>query len=99
MSEVVGISKQREGQVSNRETVGGVERATLQSSHITEWVFITHENLKKRVLECFLETAKVAMRGRNLKFPYITSDISQRIMAIDGDEFAESDYGLIVDNS
>jgi hypothetical protein len=39
------------------------------------------------------------MRGRNMKFPYITSDISQRIMAIDGDEFAESDYGLIVDNS
>ena len=29
MSDVVGISKQREGQISNRETVGGVERATL----------------------------------------------------------------------
>jgi hypothetical protein len=29
MSEVSGISKQREGQISNRETVGGVERATL----------------------------------------------------------------------
>ena len=29
MSEVVGITKQREGQISNRETVGGVERATL----------------------------------------------------------------------
>jgi hypothetical protein len=36
MSEVAGISPQREGQISNRETVGGVERATLQSSHITE---------------------------------------------------------------
>ena len=29
MAEVAGISKQREGQISNRETVGGVERATL----------------------------------------------------------------------
>ena len=36
MSEAAGISKQREGQVSSSETVGGVERATLQSSHITE---------------------------------------------------------------
>jgi len=36
MSEDTGISKQREGQVANRETVGGVERATLQSSYITE---------------------------------------------------------------
>ena len=99
MSEVVGISKQREGQISNRETVGGVERATLQSSHITEWVFITHENVKKRVLECFLETAKVAMRGKNMKFFYTTSDLSRKIMDIDGDEFAENDYGLVVDNS
>jgi len=29
VGDIVGISKQREGQISNRETVGGVERATL----------------------------------------------------------------------
>lgn len=98
MAEVVGISKQREGQISNRETVGGVERATLQSSHITEWIFTIHEDVKKRVLECFLETAKIALKGRSLKFSYILSDGSQRIAEIDGDQFAESDYGLIVDN-
>ena len=99
MSDVAGISKQREGQISNRETVGGVERATLQSSHITEWLFVTHEDVKKRVLECFLETAKIALKGRNKKFQYILSDGSRKIMDIDGDEFAEADYGLVVDNS
>ena len=99
MAEVVGISKQREGQIANRETVGGVERATLQSSHITEWIFTIHEDLKKRALECFLETAKIALRGRTKKFQYILSDNSLRIMEIDGDEFAECDYGLIVDSS
>lgn len=99
MSEVAGISKQREGQVSNRETVGGVERATLQSSHITEWLFVVHEDIKKRVLECLLETAKIALRGRSKKFQYILSDNSMRVMNIDGDEFAEADYGLVVDNS
>ncbi len=99
MSEVVGITRQREGQVSNRETVGGVERATLQSSHITEWIFTIHDDVKKRALECFLETAKIALKGRSLKFPYLLSDGSQRIAEIDGDEFAEADYGLVVDNS
>lgn len=54
MSEVAGISKQREGQISNRETVGGVERATLQSSHITEWLFTLHDDVKEENLECFL---------------------------------------------
>lgn len=99
MAEAAGITPQREGQVSNRETVGGVERATLQSSHITEWLFMIHEDVKKRVLECFLETAKIALRGRKKKFQYILSDTSMRVMDIDGDEFAESDYGLVVDNS
>ena len=56
MAEVAGISRQREGQISNRETVGGIERANLQSSHITEWLFMTHDDVKKRVLECLIET-------------------------------------------
>ena len=99
MSEVVGITRQREGQISNRETVGGVERATLQSSHITEWLFVIHDDVKRRVLECFLETAKIAFKGRSKKFPYILSDGSMKIMDVDGDEFAEADYGLVVDNS
>ena len=99
MSEAVGITRQREGQISNRETVGGVERATLQSSHITEWLFVKHEDLKKRVLEAFLETAKIALKGRSKKFQHIMDDLSTQIITIDGDEFAEADYGLIVDNS
>lgn len=99
MAEVSGISRQREGQIANRETVGGVERATLQSSHITEWLFSIHDDVKRRVLECFLETAKIALKGRNKKFQYLLPDNSMQIIEIDGDEFAESDYGLLVDNS
>ena len=99
MSEVAGITKQREGQVANRETVGGVERATLQSSHITEYLFLIHDDVKKRTLEAFLETAKIALKGRSKKFQYLLSDGSIQIMNIDGDEFAEADYGLVVDNS
>ena len=99
MADVAGISKQREGQISNRETVGGVERATLQSSHITEWIFAVHDDVKKRALECFLETAKIAMQGRTKKFNYILPDYSKQMMEIDGDSFAECDYGLVIDNS
>ena len=99
MSDLVGINRQREGNTYNRETVGGIERAVLQSSYITDWLFQQHDDTKKRVLECFLETAKGALRGRNKKFQYILSDNSRKIMDIDGDVFAESDYGLVVDNS
>lgn len=99
VGELAGISRQREGQISNRETVGGVERATLQSSHITKRWFFIHDNVKKRLLECLLETAKIAYKGRKIKFDYILSDGSKQLMEIDGDEFAECDYGLMLDNS
>lgn len=99
IGELAGISRQREGQISNRETVGGVERATLQSSHITKWLFFIHDSVKKRAIECFLETAKIAYKGRKIKFNYLQPDGSRELMEIDGDEFAECDYGLVVDTS
>ena len=99
MSDLVGINRQREGNTYNRETVGGIERAVLQSSYITDWLFQKHDDTKKRVLECFLEQAKAALRGRSKKFQYILSDYSMKVMDIDGDEFAESDYGIVIDNS
>lgn len=99
MSKACGITPQREGMVQNRETVGGIERATLQSSYITEWLFSTHNDVKRRVLECFLEILKYSMKGRSEKFQYLLSDGSLAVMEIDGDEFVENDYGLVVDTS
>lgn len=99
LGEIVGINRQREGQIANRETVGGVERATLQSSYITERYFAIHNDTKRRALNCLLETAKIAARGKKIKFRYIASDGSIKLMEFDGDEFAENDYGIVVDAS
>lgn len=99
MSDLVGINRQREGNTYNRETVGGIERAVLQSSYITDWIFTQHDDTKRRVLECFLEVAKVALRGRSKTFQYTLSNDARRIMEIDGDQFYENCYGLVVDNN
>ena len=99
MSDISGISKQREGQVSNRETAGGIERSNLQSSYITEWYYTVHDDIIKRLYECMLETAKIAMRGRSKKFQHIVGDHAIQMVNIEGDEMAEADYGLIVDYS
>lgn len=99
MSDLVGINRQREGNTYSRETVGGIERAVLQSSYITDWLFLEHDDTKRRALECFLEQAKAALRGRSKTFQYTLSDNTQKIMTIDGDLFAESSYGIVIDNS
>lgn len=99
MGEMVGITRQREGQIANRETFGGIERSVLQSSYITERYFALHNDTKRRELEMFLETAKIAAKGRKISFRYKLSDGSWKLMEFDGDEFAENSYGLVVDSS
>lgn len=99
MGEIVGITKQREGAIHQNETASGVERSVNQSSHITEYWFSNHEKVKLRVLTAFLETAKIALRGNNKKVQYILDDQSIQMLNIDGNEFAEADYGLAATSS
>ena len=99
MSEIAGVSKQREGAIHQNETASGVERSVNQSSHITEFWFNTHEKVKIRVLNAFLETAKIALKGNNKKVQYILDDQSIQMLNIDGNEFAEADYGLVATSS
>lgn len=99
MGEVAGINRQREGQIANRETVGGVERATLQSSYITERYFAIHNDVKRRSIEAFVENGKIAYIGKKLSFQYSLSDTSRKVLEMDGNEFAENSYGIVVDSS
>jgi hypothetical protein len=100
LGEIAGVNQQRQGQIENRETVGGVERAVTQSSHITEKWFMMHDNTKKRVLETLLETAKYAWRNKNHeKLQYISDEMSSVITEIDGQLFNDADYGIMISNS
>lgn len=95
MSEIAGVTKQREGAIHQNETASGVERSVNQSSHITEYWFHKHEKFKLRVLTAFLEAAKVALRGNNKKVQYILDDQTIQMLNIEGDVFTEADYGLV----
>lgn len=96
MSEIVGITPQRQGATTASETLGGVERAVIQSSNNTEWWFQKHEQFKIRALTVFLETCKIALRGNKIKLQNILDDFSSEIFEIDGDEFAEFDHDIVL---
>jgi len=100
LGEIAGVTEQRQGQISNRETVGGIERAVTQSSHITEKWFMMHDNTKLRVLETLLETAKYAWRNKkHEKLQYISDEMSSVITEVDGQMFNEADYGIMISNA
>lgn len=99
VDEISGVSPQRQGQISNRETVGGIERAVTQSSHITEKWFFIHDMTKVKVLEVLLETAKYAWRNKQVKRQYIMDDMTMAVMDIDGENFATAEYSVVVSNA
>ena len=97
---ISGVTRQREGSIDNRETVGGVERSVTQSSHSTRELFFIHEQTKLRVLEALLDVAKGVYTDDNIILQYISDvDLAQEIYRIDGRLFREADYGLTTTDS
>lgn len=99
IGELSGISRQRLGQVENRETRGGIERAVTNSSHVTEMLFYTHNNIKKRLYNYLLNCAKIAWSRSNKKKLYYIMDDSNRAFIDLNDEFLYSDFGVFVTDS
>ena len=92
IGELSGVSKQRQGSISANELVGNVERAVIQSSHITEPLFWKHNQIKKRVLQQLINVAKSVWNGTEKKLSYILDDMARQFISIPGDiDFAEFD--------
>lgn len=97
LGEIAGVSASRQGQISTREAVGNVEREVAQSSHITEYWFMEHDQVKLRVLECLLQTAKYAWKDKqNKKIQYVLDDGASVMLNLDGTDFMDSEYGLLI---
>jgi hypothetical protein len=96
---IAGVTKQREGQVDNRETASGVERAVTQSSHITERWFTIHEDTKRRVLQAAIDIAKQVYKGKNVKADFILDDMSRVMLDFNGDDLAYTDLDIFVSSS
>ena len=98
MDRIVGITPQSEGQTFASETATGVTTGIQQSSYITEPWFYVHNEVKLKVLEALLETAKFAYPEQK-KLHYILGDVQRISTTVDMEKFSDSDYGLFVTNS
>lgn len=97
---ISGVSEQRQGQIDNRETLGGVERAVTQSSHITEKWFFLHDETKKRVLAALLDTAKqLWSKTKNKKLSFIMDDMSREFVEFNGEDFASTEQDVFISNN
>lgn len=98
MGQVCGITPQREGQVHQNETYGGVERSVTQSNSITESLFYIHNECKRRVIERMMDLAKVAFKD-GVKMQYVMDDLGRKLIEINDSDFKNSEFGIIITNS
>ena len=94
INEITGITPQREGMVSNRETLGGINRSLQQSTFITEPYFFIHDNTKLRLLELNLETSKFCYKNKKFSLNVPDDGLIRRVLQIDGGMLAETAYGM-----
>lgn len=97
--ELCGITRQRQGQINSSETVGGVERAVLQSSLITETYFTLFEQFKQRDLEGLLDYSKLAwINGKKASY-VMPESAGIMYLDIDGSLHSETEYGIAISDS
>ena len=88
ISEISGVSRQRQGSISSNELVGNVERSVVQSAHITESIFWLHNQCKRNVLRGLLNTAKEAWRDSNkTNLRYILNDATRTFLTLSDNFF------------
>ena len=98
VSELSGVSPQRQGAISSNELVGNVERSVVQSAHITEPWFWLHNQCKKRVLSMLLDTAKYAWKDTKEYLNYLLDDTTRTFLQID-ENFSYEDFDIFVSDS
>ena len=96
--EMIGISRQRKGQIKTSDGVGTTERAVFQSSVISEELFRRFEAFIEKEYQGLLDTAKIAWRDGK-KMTYVTSDLRTAMISIDPEDFQEAEYGVFVKNT
>ncbi len=96
--DLVGVTRQRKGQVMASDGAGTTERAIFQSSVMTEELFRKFEKFEERDMQGLLDVSKFSWRNGK-KAAYITSDFRQAFLSIDPLEYTESEFAVFVKNT
>ena len=96
--ELLGISRQRKGQITASDGAGTTENAIAQSTAMTEEIFRKFEKFEQKEMQGLLDVSKHAFRNGK-KIQYIADDYRNAWLDIEGAEYGESEFGLFAKNA
>jgi hypothetical protein len=96
--ELLGISRQRKGQVTASDGAGTTNTAIAQSTAMTEEIFRKFEKFEQKEMQGLLDISKSAFRDGK-KIQYIADDYRNAWLDIEGSQYAESEFGIFAKNA
>jgi len=97
ISDVAGITRQREGQISSAELVSNAQANILQSATITESVyFYPHERIWEEVLNGLVQCAISCWRNKSIIKQYVLDDLSIQTLKLSPDDLTNADIAVFV---
>ena len=99
VSELSGVSDQREGSINQYELVNNVNKAITQSALITEPLFWVHDQVKKRAFTMLLNTAKeVYKQSGKKKLNFVFDDGTRSFLDI-SESFLFEDFDVFISDA
>jgi hypothetical protein len=95
---ISGVSPQRLGAISSQELVGNVQQSLEQSALITEYLFDSHNEVKRRVYTAMIECAKIAFKDGK-KTQFILDDMGIELLDIEECELDNTEFNVFMSNS
>lgn len=99
ISEVAGVSRQREGQTAATEAVTNAQANIQMSALITEIYFKLHNKLWEKCLASLLQVTKTAWKGRKIVKQFVLDDNSLATLELNEDDLSDCDLGIFVTDS
>ncbi len=98
--ESIGVPKELEAQINNRQAVKNVQQTIAQASNILRSKYELHNSVKRNVLQRMLDIAKVIYSGENSRrLRFALDDMSLSMLELDTNLLANSTYNLYVANA
>lgn len=99
ISEVAGVSRQREGQTAPTEAVTNAQANIQMSALITEIYFKLHNKLWEKCLTSLLQVARTAWKGKSIVKQFVLDDSNLATLELSENDLEDCDLGIFVTDS
>lgn len=100
ISDVAGITRQREGMTTPNQAVTNAQQDIMQSSTLTEAIYFKpHEKHWENMLNSLLQCAQSVWAHKSVIKQYVLDDSSIQTLNIPAESLYNADFGVFVSNS